>query len=185
MSEEYCEMCGKKAYLKQYEIDGAIVEACPQCGRYGKPVVQTPIKTPHQPRWRSNTESTEMQERSRPIRSKQVTSKSRPKRYGAGSGEEMLVDNYGSLIIKARMKAGLERKDLAMQIKETESLIFRIEQEKIRPDDTVVRKLEKFLKIKLRTTEMGALSTAEFLEKPSAKGMTLGDVVHIKKKKQK
>ncbi|MHA1168403.1 MAG: multiprotein bridging factor aMBF1 [Candidatus Hodarchaeales archaeon] len=178
-----CEMCGKKARLRKYDLDGAIMEACDECGKYGKLVSKVPKKkSPYEPRWgpESQTSASPWQQ----SRS-QSPSSSRPAKYRSRRpkiGDEMLVENYGAVIAKARQKAGLDRKTLAKEIKETESLILRIEQEKIHPSDTVVNKIEKYLNIKLKTINIGAISTAEYKSK-STKGMTLGDIVRIKKKK--
>ncbi|MHA2298545.1 MAG: multiprotein bridging factor aMBF1 [Candidatus Hodarchaeales archaeon] len=184
MSEDFCEMCGKKAFLKKYDIDGAIVEACHQCGKYGKLVTPPKTKTPYTPRWGPDSGSNRISSTTSRVQSS-PTRQTRQKRSVRVKTELMLVDNYGRLIANAREKAGFDRKELARQIKETESLILRIEQEKIRPDDSVVKKLEKYLRIKLKTTQLGALSSAEFMEKPGSRSMTLGDIVRIKKKKEK
>ena len=178
-----CEMCGKNARLRKYDLDGAIMEACSECGKYGKLVSRDPQKnTPYEPRRGSGSQEpgTQWQQSRTQSTSSPKTANYRSRRPKIG--DEMMVEDYGTRIAKARQRAGLDRKTLAKEIKETESLILRIEQEKIHPSDTVVDKLEKFLSIKLKTISIGAISTAEYKSK-SAKGMTLGDIVRIKKKK--
>ena|SRR3989338_3725513 len=58
-------------------------------------------------------------------------------------------DNYGQTIGKARQKAGLTLKELALKVFETESLIKKVESNKMAPDEKLTKKLEKALNIKL------------------------------------
>ncbi|MCD6434109.1 MAG: TIGR00270 family protein [Candidatus Diapherotrites archaeon] len=76
--------------------------------------------------------------------------KARKKIRKTNYDEFNLVDFYGLRIRVARENKGLTREELAKRIMEKESLIRRIELEKVIPPDSVIEKLEKFLGINLR-----------------------------------
>jgi putative transcription factor len=59
------------------------------------------------------------------------------------------VSNYGMLIKKSRESRGLTINDFAKMIKERDSVIKRIENEEMGPDDELTKRIENFLKIKL------------------------------------
>ena len=90
--------------------------------------------------------------------------------------EEILVDNYGKLISEKRKELKLTREEFARLIREKESVIRRVESEEMIPDDNLIKKIENFLKIKLRR---------KFEEKPLKRKeikqeLTLGDIVEVK-----
>lgn len=91
--------------------------------------------------------------------------------------EEDLVPDYGRLIVKERQNKGMRREEFAKRINEKESVIRRVEDEKIEPDRKLIKKIEKFFGIKL---------TQEYKEERRCKkekkkvGLTVGDVVEIK-----
>jgi putative transcription factor len=93
-------------------------------------------------------------------------------------GSVEVVPGYGRRIRNARDAMGLPLKVLAERINEKESTLFRVENEKMLPNDTIVRKLEKELNIKL--TEVVA---REGKSQSSRKNepVTLGDFL-VKKK---
>lgn len=65
-------------------------------------------------------------------------------------GEDLdLIENYGEIIRKARMKMGISQEELAKQISEKLTIIKKIEQGTFKPSIELARKLEKFLKIKI------------------------------------
>jgi putative transcription factor len=63
--------------------------------------------------------------------------------------EGEIVEDYAARIRKARTEKGLTTKDLAMQIKEREHLIKKIENRELIPEEDVRKKLEKVLEIRL------------------------------------
>lgn len=87
-------------------------------------------------------------------------------------------EDFSDIIREARMAKGMSQKDLAMQIKEKEGLIKKIEKGMI-PEDSVRKKIEQALSIKL--TESGDID----IKTGSKAGIqpTLGDVMKIKKGK--
>jgi putative transcription factor len=90
--------------------------------------------------------------------------------------EDILVDNYGKMIIEARKKRNLTREEFAKKINEKESVIRRVEAEEMEPDDTLIEKIERFLEIKLKKPYEKTI-----IGKKEIKGsLTLGDVVELK-----
>ncbi|AKB48941.1 transcription factor [Methanosarcina sp. Kolksee] len=92
--------------------------------------------------------------------------------------KDELLDNYDQIIRDAREAKGWSQEDLAENIKEKVSLIKKIERSEIVPEDSVRKKLEHALDIKLteRLEESG--QEVSHLKKD----MTLGDIVKIKRK---
>jgi putative transcription factor len=94
--------------------------------------------------------------------------------------EGEIVEDYAARIRKARMDKGLSSKDLAMQIKEREHLLKKIENSELIPEEDVRKKLEKILEIRLIDAP---LQEAE-KKVPSTLTPTLGDLTIIKKVKK-
>lgn len=94
-----------------------------------------------------------------------------------------LRDDYAKVIREAREQKGWTQTELANQLIERLSLVRRIESGKMQPNIQVIEKLEKELEITL------LISTSDIpeikLESKLPGDMTLGDVVHLKKKKKK
>ncbi len=93
--------------------------------------------------------------------------------------EYVIVDDFYKKIKKEREKREMTQEDLAKAVKEKVSVIKRIE-EGWEPPEEVIKKLEKFLEIKL-------LEKVEVSSKPKVskeEKLTLGDIVDIKIKKK-
>ncbi|MDD1675534.1 MAG: helix-turn-helix domain-containing protein, partial [Methanomicrobiales archaeon] len=88
-----------------------------------------------------------------------------------------LAEGYNERMRAARMEKGLSQKDLAMEIKERELLIKRIEKGDLIPEDTVRKKIETVLGISL--LESG--SEEAKVKKKGQVTTTLGDLISIKK----
>lgn len=130
------------------EIEGTILEVCENCLKFGE-----------------NLGEIQTSEVKAPVKIKSEIRE-----------ETVFVDNYGELIVESRKKMNLTREEFAKKINERESLIKRIESEKMRPDDKLTEKIERFLGIKLKQ-----LFESKHLEKKSIKGeLTLGDIVEVK-----
>ncbi|MCX8178759.1 MAG: multiprotein bridging factor aMBF1 [Candidatus Aenigmarchaeota archaeon] len=86
-----------------------------------------------------------------------------------------IIENFGEVIKKAREKNGIERKDFAAKIKESEKLIRKIESGDIKPDLNLAKKIEKELKIKIIEK-----AEKDFQKREIKKAeLTIGDVVQI------
>jgi putative transcription factor len=92
-----------------------------------------------------------------------------------------VVDDYAVRIRNARMEKGLSQKDLAMQMKEKEHLIKKIENSELMPEDSVRKKLEKVLEIRLLDAP---IDTETEKKVPGTLTPTFGDLTVIRKVKK-
>jgi len=143
-----CPICGRKVKtLVKAEIEGAIIEVCEECGKkYGRVISFPKIK------------------------------RVKAKVKKAFEEETEIIPNYGSIIKERRIELGLTQEELAKKINEKKSLISKIEKEEILPDEKILKKLEKFLKVKLLTK----VESHKIGAKTSATSLTIGDVVEVK-----
>ena len=149
-----CDICGKPADVRAI-VEGAEVNVCPRCARFGKVV----NKLSNQPT--------------------QYTSE-----YSAVTilPEVELARGYGKLIETARIASGFSRIDLAKKLNMREADLLHFEEEKRKPTEPDARKLEAVLKIKLLSASQFEPSGEK---KSGAKPLTLGDVIVIKDKRRK
>jgi len=161
-----CEMCGAKiqGQSKTVRVEGAVLEVCAQCARYGTevPKIQKPVQ-------RTGTA----------LRAPVVQPEKR-KRDVFDFIEGEIVEDYGERIRTARMERGWSQKDLAMHLKEKELLIKKIEKGDLIPEDDVRKKLEKALNINL----IDSPSAEESARQAGKVVPTLGDVISLKKVKK-
>ena len=120
-----CEICGRNGNLNLVSLRGTQMNVCSKCNKYG-------IEVPKEP-----------------------TQIYKPKIIRKVNSDEEdsfeYNENYSKAIQKARQQKSFTRKQLAQQINESESLLAKIEAGKIKPTEKVIKKLEKFLKIKIHT----------------------------------
>lgn len=157
-----CEICGQeiRGRPQRVTLEGTSLEVCRRCASHGTP---TKVWTPH----RQKTMPT----------GKTLTIK-KPRRDVFDSLSEELIADYNTVIKNAREKAGLTIEELAASINEKASLIRKIERGDIHPEDSVRRKLEHTLHIKL--TEQTDIE--DYNPTGSSKATTLGDIAIIKRK---
>ena len=164
---QQCEMCGSEAPVTLVEIDHVELYACPKCAKFGKPVFQRTKKKPTRFTPTIKKPNKPPQKRFR-----------QPKKDFLH--DKILVDGYGSLISEARRERGLGRAEFARIIKEKETLLARIETEKVLPTDRVVAKIERELEIELKTEVSDERTpVADFISNST----TLGSIAKIKRKK--
>lgn len=158
-----CELCGGKIQgpSKTVRVEGAELEVCSMCARYG-----TEVQKPGRPEPRAGTA---------PRAGKAVPPRRTRDVFDLIEGE--IVEDYGERIRNARMEKGWTQKDLAMQLKEKELLIKKIEKRDLIPEDELRRKLEKALDIRL----IDAPAEEEGKRGGGKVVPTLGDVISIKK----
>lgn len=163
-----CESCGKK--MESYEaylvlIEGARLSVCPSCSRLGK-VLQSPNS---------------------PKRQAPISYSAKPQSLSSLKSGFELVENYGQKMRQARNGLQLPLNVLAEKIAEKESFLERIENEKTLPSENLARKIEKELGIKLlEETSVQSQSDSDLPKKYLAsKGLTLGDILEIEKKKKR
>ncbi len=114
-----CEICGKRDASIVIKVEGATMNVCHVCGKYGQRI--------------SN------------IR----TNKENKVEYIKKRNEDTIVEDYGKKIKEARENKGLSLEELAKQINEKLGYLEHIEKEKTLPNLKTARKLERALGIKL------------------------------------
>jgi putative transcription factor len=166
-------MCGEtiRGTPKLVRVEGAELQVCTKCEKFGTEVQQvrrTDLVRPSAAAPRPGRTPTT------------VVPADRRKRDLFDYMEGEIVEDYAARIRKARMDKGLSTKDLAMQIKEREHLIKKIENGELIPEEMVRRKLEKILEIRLIDAPV-----TEAEKKVQGKiTSTLGDLTIIKKVKK-
>lgn len=90
-----------------------------------------------------------------------------------------IVEDYADRIRDARLEKGMSQKDLALELKEKEHLIKKIENGDLIPEDSVRKKLEAALDIRLIESDGMPDDSGGHVE---TSGTTLGDVIQIKRK---
>ena len=157
-----CEICGTniKGNPIRVTVEGTVLDVCSKCSQYGKP----------QDKW------TPVSRKMTPTERVIVTH--RPKRDAFDKLEDEILPDYAQVIKKARESQGLTIEDLASRMMEKATLIRKIEREELIPEDTVRRKIETTLNIKL--TER--VSSKDQRGGGFIRGTTLGDVAIIRKK---
>jgi putative transcription factor len=169
-----CEMCGEeiRGAPKLVRVEGAELQVCMKCGKFGTEVQQV---------------------RRTDLRIAPKAAGGRPAPAPAGGTaptwhkrdmfdfmEGDVVDDYAIRIRHAREEKGLSQKDLAMQLKEKEHLIRKIENSDLIPEEDMRKKLEKALGIRLIDSQV-----SEEEKKVSSKlAPTLGDLTIIRKAKK-
>ncbi len=141
-------------------VEGTILDVCGKCAHYGKP----------QDKWTPVSRKLTPTER--------VVVTHRPKRDVFDRLEDEIISDYAQAIKKARESQGLTIEELASRMMEKATLIRKIEREELIPEDTIRKKLETTLNIKL--TEK--VSSKDQRGSGFIRGTTLGDVAIIKKK---
>ena len=118
-----CTLCGKKVdALNRIELEGTVVEVCTDCVKFGR-AVETKLYKP-------------------------MTKKLQLRKLAENNTE--FAADYGTRMKKAREARDLTHTEFAHTINERESVIKRVEGQSMVPDDTLVKKIERFLEIKLK-----------------------------------
>ncbi len=157
-----CEICGTeiKGNPTRVTVEGTVLDVCGRCARYGKPADKwTPVSRKIAP-------------------TEKVIVTRRPRRDAFDKLEDEIIPDYAEIIKKARESHGLTIEDLASKMMEKSTLLRKIEREELVPEDTVRKKLETTLNIKL--TER--ISSQDQRGGGFIRGTTLGDVAIIRKK---
>ena len=160
-----CELCGRKPSLYNCEVEGTLMKVCQDCAKYGGVKGKSNVRVV-------------VQDSKKPV---------------SNEPEYLFVPNYGTLVKNAREKQGLNQEDFAKKINEHKSLVHQVESEHIKPSVVFARKLERALQIKIvnevKSEKYDAgegdkhlSSTGRITSKPQSEGITLGDMIHFKKK---
>jgi len=151
-----CERCGRKNRLQLVDIEGARMYVCSDCARHGKVVNERPAR---------ETAPAPQVMRPKP---------QRPPKPDALTNRAMeLADDYPRKIQRAREKKGWSREDLGRSINERVSIISKLEHGEMHPSDSLVKKLERVLQIKL----MEPVEEVHTPGSADSRGMTLADFI--------
>ncbi len=157
-----CELCGKDApFTRSVVIGGARLDACSECAKFGEE------------RGSASSESStggnravieqRLERRQRRMGTRDIYADAKPIE---------LIEDYGSVIRKARESKGMDLDKFSDSINEKRGTIAKIETNDLIPDDKLAKKIERALDIKLFDT----LSTGMVQSSGSSGGkMTLGD----------
>ena len=169
-----CEMCGEiiRGAPKLVRVEGAELQVCSKCEKFGTEVQQPRRNGLARP-------APAAAKTGRPGAAGPAPSAYR-KRDLFDYMEGEIVDDYAARIRHAREEKGLSQKDLAMQLKEKEHLIRKIENAELVPEEDVRKKLEKALSIRL--IDAPETETEKKVSGPLAP--TLGDLTIIRKAKK-
>lgn len=147
-----CELCGMEQPLFPTFIEGTTLHVCKACSVYGKQLPQQSISEHQQ----------------------------QTHRHLTLEPEDILVENYAQLLKEARERRGLQQKDVAMAVKEKESIIHKVESGHLRPSTALAKKLEKFFHITLVQLYTPSSSQQPISSRDAS--LTIGDLVRIKKR---
>jgi putative transcription factor len=135
-----CEMCGKEVPVaKPMLVEGTKLSLCPNCARFGDEYKGQQGSSTGAPVNKAVIEQ-RLEKRERRMQTRDV--------FSVSSRE--LVDDYGSVIRRAREAKGMDLDEFSKSILERRGNIARIEANDLIPDDKLVAKLEKALNITLR-----------------------------------
>ncbi len=151
-----CEMCGKDVpRLHRVMIEGAILNVCDSCARFG-----VPVEEKHERPKSVNVQAKNVQ-------------KIKSKKEDLLEEEFVLVENYGTILKNAREKMNLSLEDAAKKLLEKKNVLSKIEREEMRPDKNLIKKLEKFYNVKI--TEKPTITKINEVTKKE--NVTLGDLI--------
>lgn len=182
-----CDVCGREITGKPYRviIEGAKMVTCEECSTLGseywepEPRITRP-KTPPGGTARAAKPAARVAQTSSAMISK-----------GASidvSGGMEVVEGFGLIVKRARERMGLTPEELGRRIGEKESVIKKIEGEKIIPDIRLASKLEHALKIKILTMSVEpaeAERTSMGARINRARAITLGEIVQLKDRRRR
>ena len=160
MEEELCEVCGRRKARYEAEIAGAVLHVCERCAKSGK-IIRKLDESQHVPVYPTPTHQHASLKEDEP--------------------EEELVEDYDVRIRNALKKLRITYHVLAERLNEKESFIERIVTGKAVPNESLGRRIEKELNIKLYERE-------EYVpvgHKKKKEEITLGDIIEVKRKNRK
>ena len=153
----FCELCGKQTEdRKKVMIEKAVFNVCITCSKRGKPIEAKSGSSSFNnknnegikkltSKYSSTTKPSSLYNRIKTI----PKNKPLPQRKINLTDEFILDPEFPKVIRDARNKKGITHDQLGQKINEKVTLLKKIETGTIKPDETLSKKLEKFLGIKL------------------------------------
>jgi len=166
-----CEMCGsQKGRLLSVEVEGVPMRLCQSCARFGTVLEPEPPEEERRPPAPSSADVSGLRIRGA---AREPRLRAKPQKDVLAPDEEELVGDYHVRIRKAREAMGLNHEDLGKRINEKKSVIAKLENGTFRPDNALVRKLERFLNVKLKEK----VEAVDLKRKDAGGPLTLGDFI--------
>jgi uncharacterized protein (TIGR00270 family) len=163
-----CEMCGAEVpRAKLVMVEGAAVNVCQKCEKFAtSAAVKTRDGDIVLPDVAERLDTREKRRKERDV-------------YETPGDNELALD-YSEKIRIARQKLGMNQEELGLLINEKKGVIVNVENGTMTPNDKLVSKLEKTLKISLRGVieQKGEIKSSD-----QSRGLTLGDFIKVKEKK--
>ena len=162
----FCELCGKQAESrKKIMVESSVFNVCLACSKRGKPIESAPNSnlraihgrntnttgktgsqySPYSSSSPSSSKPSPYPNRMRPM----PRNKPPPQKKINLTDEIILNPEFPKVIRDARNKRGITHEQLGQKINEKVTLLKKVETGTIKPDDTLSKKLERFLGIKL------------------------------------
>jgi len=151
----HCELCGKLTELFTAMVEGAQMQVCANCGRFGKVLRKAAPPRTAAPVRKAASEPVQV---------------------------ERVIEGYGDRVRGAREKRGLTQQDFAKLLTVKESLVHKMETGHFEPDIELARRLEKLLHVTLVEVriEGGIVDKPQDDERPAC--MTIGDILNMKRR---
>ena len=161
-----CELCGADVpHTKNVAIESTVLAVCSNCAKFGDEVSTPVVRRGNMP----------------PVIAQRLEARKRrqtPRDVYAEAGEMELAEDFPQRIRRAREERGWKQADLGAKINEKVSVISQLESGAISPGDSLVRKLEHTLGIKLKEKVEPVA-----MKKQAASGsLTLGDLIKMQDK---
>ena len=151
-----CDLCGTEGRLFKAIVEGTELTVSEECARLGR--VLEEVKEP-------------------------VLEKKKPKPAAQEVEEEivqLIVSDFAEKIRRTREGLGLKHEEFAKKINEKESVVHKLEIGELEPSIKLAKKLEQMFGINL--IEEYAESHKGYEKPESGEGLTIGDLIKIKKR---
>jgi len=149
-----CDLCGSNSELFRAEIEKTLMNVCKRCLKFGRQ-----IRTEN--KFNINNIINKIKSREEEI--------------------FILKEDYNILLKLGRERLGLSQEDLAKKLNEKLSLIQKVENKEIKPNDNLIKKLEGFFNIKLTENYREENRTRINLRNQT---LTIGDLLRLKNNKK-
>ncbi len=161
-----CELCGAEVpHTKNVAIESTVLAVCNDCAKFGDEVATPVVRRGSMP----------------PVIAQRLEARQRrltPRDVYTETGQEELAEDFPQRIRRAREDRGWKQADLGAKINEKASVIAKLESGTISPSDTLVRKLEHHLGIKLKER----VQPIPMKKATASASLTLGDLIQMKDK---
>ncbi len=156
-----CEVCGSniRGEPQVVNLDGGVFRVCNSCSRLGTPArIQRPTGPARASGSSSSTSPMGGMQRGAPSR---LGNSPPPSPAFAYSDQDLVLrEDYSAAIKNSRELLGITQEELGHKINEKPSMVSHLENGTMKPDDSLARKLEHVLKIRLFVSEDEELEPA-------------------------